>query len=1387
MKCFKDETAVVPGITEEAGAKSYIRALKKLKTILAAMPGTLEGFFTLSIPDSGKYDLLDQLAKEFAARLRRGERPALKEYTDHYPELAEEIRELFPAMVRGEQAEGVGPDGEEDRQEAGHSPAADPSLLRQIGDYRILREIGRGGMGVVYEAEQVSLRRRVALKVLPGQVSRDWLVQKRFRREARAAARLHHTNIVPVYDVGQDGDVWYYAMQFIEGQGLDAVITELRRLLDRARSLSKMGAASGGRTLWRSGEQPRRGIEAPTLGEGVEVSLVLQYILTGRFDPGSQRPELVVPTQAMESGAQAGDLATPTGTESRWHGTYAALTSTKIGSATAGDMNGLQRAHPSALALPLSASPSSSSAILPGGAQLSSVESGRRGVFRGLAQIGRQVAGGLAYAHARGIVHRDIKPSNLLLDTEAVVWIADFGLAKGEDEGLTHTGDILGTLRYMAPERFRGEGDARADIYALGMTLYELLTLRPGFDSPDRLKLIEQIKTEEPVRPRAIDARIPRDLETIVLKAIEKDPKARYQSAQAMGEDLSRFLADVPIRARQVYAAERYWRWARRNPEIAVLGGVLTGVLVAVAVGSTVAASHFRGLAAVAIEAQQQATLDRDKAQREQKAERWGRYRSNIAAASAGLQLQNSVTARSALEDAPQEQRNWEWHHLHSQLDGASLVLSVSDGKIESLVLSPAGRQVAVCSFDLNEVYLYDVATGKTDAVLRGHSAPATSVAYRPDGKQVATAGNDQTIRLWDPATGQQTALLKAEVGPSKLERNPLVTYNSDGNRIASNKLERNPLVAYNSDGSRIASYSSLGAGTSRLWDATTGKEVAVLAKWQEGSPLDFSPDGKQVAVGSGEYVYLCDAVTGRRLAVLGPRASMVHLLAYSLDGKRIASATPGEDANAIHLWDGESGKEVAVLRGHTASVTSVLFSPDGSLLLSGSQYPDNTARLWDAATGRSLFVLAGHKNEINTVTFSPDGKRVATSSADQTARLWDVRTGELLADLRGHTDRVRHVLFSRNGTRVVTASEDATLRYWNAQTGELIGVSRGHGDGFAASPVFTPDGSRLVSGSADGTVRIWDMGLAERNGILSGHTSYVYDVAFSPNGAQVASAAWDGTARLWDATTGRQTDLLKHETEIINSVAYRRDGRQLATMERARGVTLWDVSSLKAARDWHVPLADWDSRASLNPAGTLLAAAAVEGPVQLWDVATRREVARLEGHDEEPKDTAFHPDGSLLATTERDGTVRLWNVAARAPVAFLRGHTGIVWRVAFSADGKLLASGSNDKTIRLWDVQTHEQLAVIPMGSIVYGVAFSPDGTRLAAGCRDNTVRLIDVTRRQQVAELRGHTDYVHAVDWSPDGTRLVSGSGDFTVRVWDSLSAQERAKRTADKPTPR
>jgi serine/threonine protein kinase/tetratricopeptide (TPR) repeat protein len=370
-------------------------------------------------------------------------------------------------------------------------PPPSPGPPERLGDYRILREIGRGGMGVVYEAMQQSLGRRVALKVLPVQAAADARVLKRFRRESRAAAGLHHTNIVPVFDVGREGDVCYFAMQFIQGQGLDEVLKELRRL--RAAGATTPDAGPVAQSLWTG--------QFAALGNGV------------------------APAPGPGAGADETErLAGP-------------------------------------------AAP----AVLPGQSELSGVESNYRRYCRNAARIGLQVAEALAYAHARGVIHRDVKPSNLLLDTAGVVWVSDFGLAQTEDHGLSKPGEVVGTLRYLAPERFRGACDARADVYALGLTLYELLTLRPAFGGSDRLRLLEQITTQEPARPRSLDRRIPRDLETVVFKAIAKDPTRRYPTAEALAADLRRFLADEAPRARRTGWLERLWRLGRRNPLVASL------------------------------------------------------------------------------------------------------------------------------------------------------------------------------------------------------------------------------------------------------------------------------------------------------------------------------------------------------------------------------------------------------------------------------------------------------------------------------------------------------------------------------------------------------------------------------------------------------------------------------------------------------------------------------------------------------------------------------------------------------------------------------------------------------------------------------------------------
>jgi serine/threonine-protein kinase len=444
---------------------------------------------------------VELLADEFLARCKRGERPTIKEYCERHPELAKEIRDVFEAVLM---VEDLKPGSSDVSASLGESVNGSGKRLEQVGDYRILREIGRGGMGVVYEAEQQALGRRVALKVLPKTVAGDGSAQVRFQREAKAAARLHHTNIVPVFDVGQDGEHLYYAMQLIHGQGLDLVIQDLRRL--RAQSGTTPMAAE-------------RSIAAS--------------LTAGRFE----RENL-----AGEGGADS------------------KATAAYEGSAP-------------------------SSAVLPGLSELSTVTSNRGAYFRSVAQIGLQTASALAYAHGRGIIHRDVKPGNLILDTTGNVWVADFGLAKTGDSAMTHTGDILGTVRYMSPERFRGQCDVRADVYALGMTLYELLTLKAAYASGDRLKLIEMIRQTEAASPRSIDTRIPLDLETIVMKAIDKDPKRRYQSADEMAEDLRRFVNDEPIKARRICSLERFGRWCRRNPAVA---GLTAAILLLMAVGTAV-------------------------------------------------------------------------------------------------------------------------------------------------------------------------------------------------------------------------------------------------------------------------------------------------------------------------------------------------------------------------------------------------------------------------------------------------------------------------------------------------------------------------------------------------------------------------------------------------------------------------------------------------------------------------------------------------------------------------------------------------------------------------------------------------------------------------------
>jgi serine/threonine protein kinase len=383
-----------------------------------------------------------------------------------------------------------------------------PGVL--LGEFRLVREIGRGGMGVVYEAVQEPLGRPVALKILPAIGRRSDQAVERFHREAQLAARLHHTHIVPVFAVGEHLGLHYFAMQYIRGQSLDQWLHALRA-----------NRRSDDTTLETTRES----------------------------------------TTAQLSPQPSADEATPP-------------------NATA------EGAEPNCCDLP---SP------------------GSVDYFRHMARIGMQAARALHYAHGQGILHRDIKPGNLLLDERGDVWLTDFGLARADQsDDLTRTGEVPGTLRFLAPERLQGQADARSDVYSLGLTLYEAATLQPAFGQGERAQLLDQIVHQAPRWPREIEPRIPPDLETIILKCVAKSPELRYPNAGELAEDLQRFLAGEPICARRASLVERWWRWSRRNrPLAAALAGAALLLVIASTISSVFAYREYVNGKRIAFEKQQ--------------------------------------------------------------------------------------------------------------------------------------------------------------------------------------------------------------------------------------------------------------------------------------------------------------------------------------------------------------------------------------------------------------------------------------------------------------------------------------------------------------------------------------------------------------------------------------------------------------------------------------------------------------------------------------------------------------------------------------------------------------------------------------------------------------
>jgi WD40 repeat protein len=924
---------------------------------------------------------------------------------------------------------------------------------------------------------------------------------------------------------------------------------------------------------------------------------------------------------------------------------------------------------------------------------------------RAVALLVEALARAVAFAHRRGIVHRDLKPANVLLEaveapssselvgtaspaTQAepagmglVPKITDFGLAKRLGDVLgTQTGLLMGTPSYMSPEQLVGQVGATApgaDIYALGCILYEALTGRPPFLDATLEGLVDRVRREEPVPPRRLQPQCPRDLETICLKCLEKEPARRYATADGLAEDLRRFLAHEPIAARPPSPGDRLLKLVRRNKATAAgLAGIIASLLLGIAATGYLAWRE----GCARRQADASADVARDATRRARSAEAATRreaYLARLWAAESALREHDVSRATQQLDLAPGDLRGWEWDHLRARLDDG-LGPIVGDRRWTDLIGFLDDGRLAVF--------------GSGTIELR------TSPFIEPSARIPARAA--KVLGVWDASTPGETRFLIREQG----NRLRLVDPAGETLRLIQLELGFESLVCAFRPGHRsVAVWSNSRSVPQskirRIYDLATGLSRALVGEsGYEVYDLKFDSSGLRLASACGDgTVRIWDAVTGRSTAVMKGHAGDVRTVAFRPDGLRVASG--GAD-RTVRIWDPASGRLLETWRSHQTPIVSLAYSSVGCRLASAEE--DGPIRIWEPEGDESHGLsLHGHPQGISRLpftpdlarrlAFSPDGALLASLGTTGDVRLWDVSDAGDSRVLRGHTAQVYPVACSPDGRWIASGGWDQSVRLWEAASGEPAAVlehERREDPNFVLSVAFSPDATRLASWSRYGEIRLWDPAVGRLVRVL-GHagrnrSGFVHELAFSPDGARLYAGRDDRIA-CWDVRTGEELPALPLPLREARIVVFRPDGRRLAAVGRGEDLVVVDPADGRVAlrlRHEGGPI----EAVRFSPDGRRLVTGGGGGGVRLWDSDTGRILRRLDSHMGEVFAVAWHPDGRRLATAGRDRTIRIWDPEAGDELISLAGHSSYVFSLAFTPDGDTLVSGSGDSTVRLWD-----------------------------------------------------------------------------------------------------